>query len=198
MKFWAAVGVFSLVMGCASGRAGEGAEAPDDEGSATESPSAGGSAAPAPDCERFANPGDAEVDYEEGKTLLEECGEACMKSEGGGKKRAAGFEKLKSAAERGHFAAQALYGSALFGDLMTTGTEPELADDYIEAVYFLWLAARRGDQAARELFPDPEHLTVTEDGKLSQALEGPLTNIEEAWVIAGIERAQTDLPCFAE
>ncbi len=137
-------------------------------------------------------------DFEKGKYLVASCDERCLKSPDGGKKRNEGMALLKSAAEKGHLAAQGFYGSTMFTDLMTTGTEPDLDQQYVEAMYFLALAARRGNTEAQSELPQLETLTLNDDGTFSEPLSEPLSHLDEEWVRAALERAQTDLSCYQQ
>lgn len=132
--------------------------------------------------------------YLEGKALLVSCGEECVKSDGGGRAHDKGMTLLGEAAESGDLDAQSLYGRVLFGDLMTTGQEESLRDQYIEAIYYLRLSIRRGDQAALAFLPDLEKVRAMPTG-FFPPLSPPLSNIEEDWVRAGIQRADRARAC---
>lgn len=149
-------------------------------------------------CAHFAPQDEAPAQFEEGKRLIESCGEQCMKSEEGGNERSRGLEILKRAALSGHLEAQSLYGRTLFGDLMTTDSEVELAAEYVEALYFLALSAQRGDSNVRDNLPQLVDLRVDAVGALSEELSAPLSGLEEQWVKDAVRRAQTDVVCFGE
>lgn len=157
-----------------------------------------------PDCSRLVEQSEteaqsvAEAQFEEGKRLVESCGEACMKSETGGGDRSQGLSLLRAAADAGHLRAQSFYGLTLFGDLMTSGDEEGFKDQYIEALYFIALSARRGDGDAQESIPQLQTLSISAAGALSAPLEEPLSGLPSVWVKEAVQRAQRDARCFVE
>jgi TPR repeat protein len=121
-----------------------------------------------------------------------------MKSPEAGGKRYEGLSLLKGAAEKGHLEAQALYGATKFTDLMTTSSEPELRDQYVDSLYFLALAAKRGSASAEGVLPQLETLSLGDEGEFTEPLAEPLTHLEEGWVKAALEKAQDELSCYAK
>lgn len=149
-----------------------------------------------PDCSRLSRDDSVQEKFERGKYLVDSCDEMCQKSKDGGTKRQEGLSLLRDAATKGHLAAQAFYGRTKFTDLMTTGIEPALEDEYVEATYFLSLAARRGNTEAQSEIPQLETLAVKKDGSFTEPLTEPLSHLDEEWVKAAVKRAQADLPCY--
>jgi TPR repeat protein len=130
---------------------------------------------------------------QEATSILDSCDEQCMKSVEGGKDRRRGMDLLRRAAHAGSLSAQQRYGQTLFGDLMTTGSEPELEDDYVEAIAFLRVAARRG---ADEYLPGLSRLQLSEDGSLQPAADPPLSDLPPGWVVRGIREGDELMHCF--
>lgn len=150
------------------------------------------------DCTRLEASEDAPAQFADGKRLIEACDEACMKSEEMGDERLRGMQLLKEAAQSGNLDAQSFYGRAKFGDLMTTGSDPGLRAEYVEALRFLALAAWRGDAAAVAALPQLESLRLDQSGRFSQELTQPLSYLEEEWVVEALSRASADLECFSD
>lgn len=150
------------------------------------------------ECPLLAPAVSTQADFEKGQELVTSCSEMCMKSEEGGAKRNEGLALLRKAAQQGDLEAQAFYGRTKFTDLMTVGSEPELEGEYVEALYFLSLASRRGNAAVHGVLPQLETLRVKADGTFSEPLTEPLTYIEEGWVKAALLRAEDELPCYAK
>lgn len=179
-------GVVSLTIGACAG----GSKGPEGQDQAED-----GARLPAPmDCPDQAEAAKIHERYLEGKELVASCAEECMKSEGGGKDRNRGLALLREAADSGDRDAQSLYGRVLFGDLMTTGQEEALRDQYIEAIYFLRLAIRRGDAATLAFLPDLEQVRALPTG-FYPPLPAPLSDLDEDWVRAGIQKADRARVC---
>jgi hypothetical protein len=182
--------VFSCALVLAISACGGGSQEP-----ATQDQSGDGSEMPAPmDCPDQTETAKVHARYLEGKELIASCGEACMKSEGGGQDRNRGLALVREAADSGDLEAQSLYGRVLFGDLMTTGQEESLRDQYIEAIYFLRLATRRGDAATIAFMPDLEKVRAMPTG-FYPPLPPPLSDLDEDWVRAGIQKADRARVC---
>lgn len=187
---------FTALLGCARGSSSvEPARSSSHDASSSAATARTGDSV---DCSRFRQEDAAEEDnFRKGKQQIQACDELCMKSQSGGKGRSEGVDRVHEAARRGHLGAQSLYGRTLFYDLMTTGDEEALQDEYVDAIYFLTLAARRGDEVVRAEFPELATLTA-EGGTLSAPLTAPFSDLNETWVKEGVERAQRDMRCFAK
>jgi hypothetical protein len=127
--------------------------------------------------------------------LLERCDELCMKSVDGGKRFGRGMELLRQASEGGLLRAQAMYGKKSFDGLMTTGGEPELEDEYVEAIAFLRAAAVRGNEDAARYLPGIADVRIGEDGGFDSPLQEPLSLLPESWVLQGIQRGDQIASC---
>ena len=154
-------------------------------------------AGPGP-CPEPATAGLADTQYREGRALLEQCDELCIKSPQGQQQRARAFERLLAASRAGHLDAQALYGIQRFGELMTIGTEPSLRSDYVRGIRYLRLAARRQHPAAAAFVPGIRTSRVTAQGTFQPTLEPPLSELPREWVRSAFEEADTELGCYAE
>ncbi len=138
------------------------------------------------------------AEFERGKQLVLACDEACRKSAAGGTKRAEGLALVKKAADKGHLEAQSFLGRTQFGDLMTTGAEPELKDAYIEALSYLALAAKRGSTDAKDFLPQLARLELSDEGGLSEELEEPLSSLEESWIRGALLFVSGELHCYSD
>ena len=120
-----------------------------------------------------------------------------MKSAGGGGDRWQGLELLREASADGHLKAQSLYGRTTFGDLATTGDGPELEEQYVQALLYLRLAARRGDAEAADYLPGLANVRVSESGAFEPPLEEPLASLTPAWVANAFRQADAELACYS-
>jgi TPR repeat protein len=119
-----------------------------------------------------------------------------MKSEAGSGKRARALELWRQASDGGNLEAQGRYGMTRFGDLMTTGTEPQLEAEYVTALSFLRLAARRGQPDAAGYVPGIASTEPTDGGGFHPPLEVPLADLPPEWVRSAFERADAELACY--
>jgi len=133
-----------------------------------------------------ATPEEAERDYARGVARLDEARD-------GEHLRTRPFEEamalLRRAAETGNLPAQSLYGRTLFATRFAAESpRPDQRDDYVSALAFLRLAARRGDAEAARFLPALAADEVS-------ASEPPLDGVPEDWLRAALARADAWTAC---
>jgi len=210
-KLTAALAVFALLAcGCGTGVGGQresaggqaasaGAEAPivapGGEPASVEDHDSGAAAVAAEGCPTAERLREAETQFAQGVELVKGCGERCMKSRDSGERRRRGLSLLREAAIGGYPPAMARYGNTSFGDLMTTGSGPELEGEYVEAIAFLRVTALRERTGEDGFIPNLESVRLQEDGSFSAPLEPPLSGLPEPWVRQGIAEGDRLFDC---
>jgi len=103
----------------------------------------------------------------------------------------AAIEALHFAANNGHLEAQSLHGRTLFGTMFTAqAPTPEEHDDYVAALAFLRIAAKRGDEDALSFMP-----AITAE---ASEVEPPLDALPPGWVAEAFAEADAWIVCHGD
>jgi TPR repeat protein len=137
--------------------------------------------------------------FRQADALAAGCDELCMKSVEGGERMRRSSVLMDEAAALGNRDAQARAGLDDLGFLFTSigvtedGAEPR----YVQALTYVRLAARRGDEQARSFIPELATLSLEPNGSLPP-LEPPLSELPPDWVRRAMVEADRQLECHPD
>lgn len=102
----------------------------------------------------------------------------------------------REAARAGHLEGQFRFGRLLFGVLFTNqAPEDDERAEYVEALTYLFLAALRGHEPARAIFPDMP--AIVDGRRVPETLEAPLSDVPRPWIEEALAAALRLRDCFA-